>query len=205
MRAKTIGRLAAAGLGAALLTGVAGAAMAEDEVGSEGIDLSVQIAPLAVPGALTMSVAGDSVTLAEDGSTDVVRQFKGELPEVTVTDTRDPAAIDPAAAWYVVGSVSEFTGDASQDPITAGHLGWSPRLVSADPGSVSEGDPVDTVMDSGADAVGLVDQELFMMARNSSGIAAEGSWTAAADLFLRTPADVAPGAYTARLTLSLFE
>ncbi|SIO11376.1 hypothetical protein SAMN05443544_3790, partial [Agromyces cerinus subsp. cerinus] len=59
--------------------------------------------------------------------------------------------------------------------------------------------------DTGADNVGLVDQELLAMADDSAEIATEGSWTATADLFLRTPATVAAGDYTARMTLSLFE
>ncbi|HEY9323560.1 MAG TPA: hypothetical protein VIP50_01400, partial [Agromyces sp.] len=70
---------------------------------------------------------------------------------------------------------------------------------------VAEGDQVDTILDTGANAVGLVDQELLAMAYNSGDIATEGQWTATANLFLRTPATTTPGDYTANLTLSLFE
>ena len=70
---------------------------------------------------------------------------------------------------------------------------------------MAEGDQVDTVLDAGPNNVGLVDQELLAMAFDSEAVAPEGQWTATADLFLRTPATVAPGNYTATLTLSLFE
>ncbi len=60
-------------------------------------------------------------------------------------------------------------------------------------------------MDTGPDAVGLVDQELLAMASSSQAINPTGSWSVNAGLFLRTPITVAPGSYTATLTLSLFE
>ncbi|WP_426998290.1 hypothetical protein [Pseudarthrobacter sp. N5] len=60
-------------------------------------------------------------------------------------------------------------------------------------------------MDPGLNAVGLVDEEWLALAFDSGAIAAEGQWTATADLFLRTPVTVAPGDYTAKLTLSLLE
>ena len=53
--------------------------------------------------------------------------------------------------------------------------------------------------------MGLVDQELLALAIDSGAIASEGQWTANANLFLRTPATVAPGSYSSTLTLSLFE
>ena len=52
--------------------------------------------------------------------------------------------------------------------------------------------------------VGLVDQEL-LASTCESGAVADGAYTVNADLFLRTPADVAAGSYTSTLTLSLFE
>jgi hypothetical protein len=61
------------------------------------------------------------------------------------------------------------------------------------------------VLDDGPNAVGLVDQEILALAADSGAIAQEGTWSANADLFLRTPVTVAPGSYSATLTLSLFE
>ncbi|WP_223884387.1 hypothetical protein [Micromonospora craniellae] len=52
--------------------------------------------------------------------------------------------------------------------------------------------------------MGLVDQEL-LVSTFDSGAVAGGEYSVDADLFLRTPADVAAGEYTSTLTLSLFE
>ena len=54
--------------------------------------------------------------------------------------------------------------------------------------------------------VGLESQELLHMALDSAeASAANGEWTATADLTLKTPLDVTPGTYGSTLTLSLFE
>lgn len=202
-----LGRASVATIGAVLLAGVAGAAFADEvDHGSGNVDVSVAITELVEPGVLAMSVASDSTTLTETGTDPTVREFTGTLPTVSVTDTRAAGEIASDAFWYVLGSSSDFVGDAAQAAIGAGHLGWAPALVGGtDAGEVAAGDPVDTVMDAGPDAVGLVDQELLAMASSSPGIAPTGSWTVNAGLFLRTPITVAPGNYTGTLTLSLFE
>lgn len=203
MKKYRVTHLAAAGLGASLVLGVGGAALAATE---GDVNVDVEIAPIVAPGALALTVAADQVQLTENGSTAEVRQFTGILPTVTVTDTRLAEDIPDGAAWYVVGSSTSFVGDAGQAELSAGHLGWAPRLVKAsDAGLVAEGDPVETVLDDGPNAVGLVDQEILALAADSGAIAQEGSWSANADLFLRTPVTVAPGSYSATLTLSLFE
>lgn len=203
---KIAGRCAAVATGVALMGGVAGLAVAEENHGDAEVGVSVEIAELNTPGVLAMSVAGSAATLVEDGSTATVRQFTGTLPTVTVTDTRDPASIPEGAGWYVIGSSTDFTGAAGQPGIGAGHLGWAPALIDGgEAGLVAEGEQVDTVMDSGQDNVGLVDKELLALAIDSQAIAQEGQWSVNAGLFLRTPATVAAGDYTAQLTLSLFE
>ncbi|MGO1412118.1 MAG: hypothetical protein ACTHU7_11855, partial [Microbacterium sp.] len=54
--------------------------------------------------------------------------------------------------------------------------------------------------------VGLSGEELLQMALDSSeATAANGEWTANADLTLKTPNDVEAGSYTSTVTLSLFE
>lgn len=200
----TLSSVAAGTLGLALLAGLAGAASADEtEYGTDGVDVTVEIQDLAGPGTLALTVSGDSAVLTENGSDAVTRQFKGTLPTVTVTDTRDTADVPDDAYWYVVGSATDFVGDASQPDITADHLGWTPRLVDGGAsGLVTEGDEVGTVLDGD---VGLVDQELLAMAWDSKEINTEGSWSAKADLFLRTPTSVATGQYASTLTLSLFE
>ncbi|MFF2371494.1 hypothetical protein [Agromyces sp. NPDC058110] len=209
-RTRIVGRACAIGAGTVLLLGVAGMAAAEENHGENAVAVDVQIAEIDEPGVLAMSVANTSTSLTESGSTAGVRQFVGTLPTVTVTDTRTADEIPQGAGWYVLGTSSDFAGDAGQPAIPAGHLGWAPHLIDGgDAGLVSEGDVVDTVMDADApDAqspYGLVDQELLAMAFDSAEIAPEGRWTADADLFLRTPTTVEPGAYSATLTLSLFE
>ncbi|WP_157002273.1 hypothetical protein [Agromyces laixinhei] len=203
-----VARCAAVTVGSMLLAGVAGIAMAA-EPDDAGVDVNVSIAEISEPGVLALSVADTTTTLTEEGSTATVRQFTGTLPTVTVTDTRTADEIPDDAFWSVVGSSTDFTGDAGQPTIGAGHLGWAPNLIDGgESGQVAEGGEVVTVLDDETlpgNNVGLVDQELLAMAFDSGDIAAEGQWTANASLFLRTPATVAAGDYTARLTLSLFE
>ncbi|PZG13328.1 hypothetical protein C1I95_23935 [Micromonospora craterilacus] len=203
-------RLLAAGAGGALLAGaVALPSPALAEPGDDAqVQVTVDIEEIKEPGVLAMSVAGDSVALSEGGSTLLVRQFVGTLPTVTVTDTRTADEVPEGAAWAVLGSATDFAGGAGQEPIGAGHLGWKPRLIDGDDnGLVSEGEEVVTVLDEPTQPgnnVGLVDQEL-LVSTFDSGAVAGGEYAVNADLFLRTPADVAAGAYTSTLTLSLFE
>lgn len=194
-------RASAMTAGVFLLVGVAGAALAA-EVGDDDVDVNVTVTPLVEPGVLAMSVDGTSVTLVEETAADPLqRQFVGELPTVTVTDTRDPAEVPEGAFWYVVGTATDFTGTAGT--IGAENLGWAPRLINGgDSGLVSEGDAVAPELAGGP---GVVDQDLLAMAQDSATIAPEGTWTATADLTLLTPATVAAGGYTSVLTLSLFE
>ncbi|WP_395242692.1 hypothetical protein ACGGZK_10950 [Agromyces sp. MMS24-K17] len=200
-------RASAVTLGGALLTGVAGMAAA-DEIDGNGVAVQVEIAEIDEPGVLALTVAGDAVTLTEDGSTATVRQFTGTLPEVTVTDTRDADEIPAGAGWYVIGSATNFVGDAGQPTVESSFLGWSPHLDDPDgTGVVAEGPEVFSEIDAdGApNNVGLVGKELLALALDSGEAAVTGSWSATADLKLRVPATVEAGGYTSILTLSLFE
>jgi hypothetical protein len=205
-----LGRVAAGAAGAALLVGVAGAAAFAADVpyGDDDVPVNVAIDETAEPGELSLTVSG-SVTLTEalGQLTDTTRTFTGSLPTVTVTDSRVfPERLDPGAYWYVLGSSSAFLGDASQPSIDPANLGWTPELRGpTDPGEVIAGDPVDPALDPGPDNVGLVNRELLAAAVTSQGNTPPGSWTVGADLKLKTPITVAPGTYTAHLTLSLFE
>lgn len=197
-----IARTAAGAFGGMLLIGVAGAAVAE-EVGNDQVDVNVNIEAVEPIGALTMSVASDSTALAEVESGDAtIRQFNGKLPTVTVTDDR--AEVPADTFWYVTGQASSFTAEGVP-ALGAEHLGWTPALTSGDSnGDVVAGEQVDTVLDEGPDAVGLVGEELLAIAPNF-GELPTGSWSANADLFLKTPSDVTPGSYSATLTLTLWE
>lgn len=194
-RSSTGWRTIAGVLGAAMLVavGVGTASAAE-----EGIGIGVEIDE-AETGALSMTVdTADTVQLVEDGSTGTERQFVGSLPDVTVTDTRDPSSIPEGAYWYVTGSVTDFVGDAGQADILASEsFGWSPRVVSGETSDVAVGDDV-------VPGEGFSDFELFA-STFSSADAGPGTWVASADLTLRTDANVEPGSYSSTLTLGLFE
>jgi hypothetical protein len=209
MRIKTsvMCRTAAAVTGGLLLAGmVAAGASAETQYGNGDVDVNVSIPETGTPGALSMTIADTAVALTESGTTVEARRFTGSLPTVTVTDTRDADDVPEGAGWYVVGSASAFVGASGQPAIGADHLGWAPRLIDGgDAGLVAEGDRVDTVLDSGPNAVGLVDQELLALTTDSQAVNPEGSWTADAELTLAAEPDVAPGDYSSVLTLSLFE
>lgn len=73
--------------------------MADQNHGDQDVDVNVGITEIVDGGVLAMSVAGTATALTEDGSTPTVRQFKGTLPTVTVTDTRSPDEI-PAGAGF---------------------------------------------------------------------------------------------------------
>lgn len=203
-------RLVAAGAAAAVLAGPLAlqppAAAAPGD--SDDVRITVDIEEIREPGVLAMTIAGDSVALTEEGSTLLVRQFVGELPTVTVTDTRTAEEVPDGAAWAVLGSATDFVGDAGQPAISAGHLGWRPNLIDGgDTGLVTEGEEVVTVLDEPTQPgnnVGLVDQELLVSTFDSEAVAGD-SYSVNANLFLRAPADVAAGSYTSTLTLSLFE
>jgi hypothetical protein len=175
---------------------------------SEDVRVTVDIEEIREPGVLAMTIAGDSVALSEDGSTLLIRQFVGTLPTVTVTDTRTTEEVPAGAAWAVLGSASDFVGDAGQAPISAGHLGWRPNLIDGgETGQVAAGEEVVTVLDEPTQPgnnVGLQDQELLFSTFDSGAVTGD-SYTCNANLFLRTPVDVAPGTYTSTVTLSLFE
>ncbi|MCJ1709472.1 hypothetical protein [Microbacterium sp. VKM Ac-2923] len=200
-------RLAVAAVGSLVLVGTASAAFAA-EVGDKDVDVNVNITPVVGPGSLSLTVAGTSATLAETASgAPEVRQFNGSLPTVTVSDTRAVGDIPADHFWYVVGQASAFTGPGGAS-ISADHLGWTPRLVNGGAtGLVAEGEAVGTSEDTGVDAVGLVDKELLFATTESADVkqGGESSWTANAALVLKTDKGVAPGAYSSKLTLSLFE
>src|SRR5690606_20530903 len=191
--------------GAVLITGVAGLAVA-DEIDGSDVAVDVEIEALPTEGALTMSVAAGSTSLTEVESDDQeLRQFDGVLPTVTVTDDRED--VPEGVFWYVTGQSSAFTAAGVPD-IGPDQLGWRPRLLTEENGEVAPGDEVVTSLDeptAGDNNVGLVGEELLALALDSSEARPVGEWEATADLFLKTERDVAPGSYSATLTLTLWE
>lgn len=204
MKKSVVLRGSAIAFGAALLVSAGSAALAaETEQGeSQGVDVEVQIDPIEGQGALAMTVAASSTSLEENGSTDLERVFTGTLPTVTVTDTRAADEVPADAAWYVVGTASDFHDDVNDQTIAASHLGWSPQLVAGE----GEGE---AYVEVGGDVTpsnpGLVDQELLYLAESSEANAGGGVFSATANLDLVVPADVPAGTYSSTITLSLFE
>ncbi len=195
-------RVAAGALGGMLLLGAAGAAIA-DEIGDEDVQVNVDIAALPPVGALTMSIAAGSTTLAEVPSDDPeLREFTGVLPTVTVADDREDVPSD--VFWYVTGQSSAFTA-AGAPELGPEHLGWTPRRLTENDGEVAEGPEVGTVFDEAPNNVGLEGEEFLALALDSGEARAVGEWAANADLFLKTPVDVQPGSYSATITLTLWE
>jgi hypothetical protein len=205
-------RVAVATVGAAVLTGVAGAAFAAP-ADDDDVTVNVEIAPVEPVGALTLSVAAAATSLQEVAAdADGNRVFDGVLPTVTVTDDRETAPAENF--WYVTGQSSAFAGPNGAG-IGADKLGWVPTLLSGDDQQVTAGDEVVTSLDeptlgnpaepSSLNNVGLVGEELLAIAPNVAGELTPGVWTASADLRLKTPVDQAPGAYSATITLTLWE
>lgn len=198
----TLARTAAGVLGGMLLLGAAGAAVA-DELGDDDVQVSVEIAALPPVGALTMSVAANATGLTEVDSADpALREFTGVLPTVTVSDDREE--VPAGAYWYITGQSSSFSAPGVPE-IGPEHLGWVPRLLTANDGQVAEGPEVGTVFDEAPNNVGLAGEELLSLALDSGEARTVGTWQADADLHLKTPRDVAPGSYSATLTLTLWE
>ncbi|MGO3767533.1 hypothetical protein [Microbacterium gubbeenense] len=188
--------------GAALLVSAGSAAMAEVEQDAEGVDVTVEIAPLAGPGALAMTIDGDSTALVEGESTDLERVFTGTLPKVTVSDTRAAEDVPADAAWYVVGTASNFHDENGVSTIQASNLGWSPKLVAEE----GEGEAfVEVGGDVAPSRPGVIDQDLLFLAESAEANAGGGVFSATADLDLVVPAAVPSGTYSSTITLSLFE
>jgi len=197
-----LGRVAAGALGGMLLLGVAGAAIA-DELGEDDVEVNVDIEALPPVGALTLSVASASTALSEVESADEeLREFTGVLPTVTVSDDRE--VVPDGAFWYVTGQSSAFAA-AGAPEIGPEHLGWTPHLLTENDGEVAEGPEVGTIFDEAPNNVGLEGEEFLSLALDSAGARTIGSWDANADLTLKTPVDVAPGSYSATITLTLWE
>ena len=195
-------RVAAGALGGMLLLGAAGAAVA-DEIGDDAVEVNVDIAALPPVGALTMSVAANATSLSEVTSADPeLREFTGVLPTVTVADDREE--VPDGAFWYVTGQSSAFTA-AGAPELGPEHLGWTPRLLTENDGEVAEGPEVGTVFDEAPNNVGLEGEEFLSLALDSGEARAIGEWKANADLVLKTPKGVAPGSYSATITLTLWE
>lgn len=144
--------------------------------------------------ALTVAPYGDAVELsAADNAGDRLR-FSGDLPEVTVTDSRS-AERAGQGGWAVSGQADTFR--SAGQSVSAAHLGWTPTVLTPRPG-LSAGASVATALDDGPGLAG---------ARRLASANAEGRYGTAklgAELAFDVPVDTQPGSYTGMLTVSLF-
>ena len=198
MKKTTIVRAGAMTVGALLLASAGAAVATADEatVGAEGVEVNVNVTDRYPSGILALTVDAESTTLDEVDSGDPqVRQFEGQLPTVTVTDTR---AEVPDVPWTVRGTATDFEGDNGS--ISSDALGWSPVLVDDDgSANIEAGGDVDP-------GIGLTGAELLYANFDQSATYDQGAWSATAGLNLQVPAaELASGDYTSVLTLSLFE
>lgn len=154
------------------------------------------VVPEGENGVLALSVAdfGDGVVLSEVENAGDRLRFVGELPAVTVSDSRTLAQAG-ASGWAVSGQAYTFTSEVRS--FGAEHLGWTPRVETARDG-LTAGAAVTTSASGGP---GLATPGLLASAD------AEGRYGSAvlgAGLALEVPVDTQPGTYAGTVTLSLF-
>ncbi|MFD5509180.1 beta-xylosidase [Streptomyces sp. NPDC127051] len=138
------------------------------------------------PGALTMTQAGESITLGavpygERGAA------PGRIGTVTVKDARGGPA-----GWSLIGKVTEFTGPGGVR-IPGASLSWTPTCTAA-PGSPSR---------CVAGSAGVVGPQGAVLASAPDGALVGGTFTIDAAVTLTVPPYTLPGAYRAVLTLTL--
>lgn len=149
-----------------------------------------------VEGSLTMSVAdfGEGVALGGGANIGDRLRFGGALPTVSVTDSRSNAQAGDGG-WTVSGQAEDFS--TGSQILRAGHLGWTPGLLTTKPG-VTPGSPVGTVLGGGE---GLGAPATLATATSDGRL---GTTDLTADLALEVPVDTRAGEYAGALTVSLF-
>ncbi|MBD3943208.1 endo-1,4-beta-xylanase [Microbacterium sp. NEAU-LLC] len=166
-----------------------------DRADGDGIPVQATVAETA-PGSLTLSVAdfGDGVVLSQGADAGDRLRFTGQLPEVTVTDSRTAEQAGDGG-WAVTGRSTDLASGG--DTVAAGHLGWTPQVVSPRAG-VAAGAAIGTVLDG---AAGLAAPQALATASVAGRF---GSTTLGAALALELPVDQAPGTYRGTVSVSLF-
>ncbi|MDT0144514.1 ABC transporter substrate-binding protein [Microbacterium sp. PRC9] len=164
-------------------------------VASGGVDVEATV-PADAPGTLALTVAdyGDHVTLEQGENAGDRLRFTGSLPQITVTDARNPQQAG-SGGWAVTGRAGDFV--SATGSVDSGHLGWNPQVTTARAG-VEAGGSVATTLSGGTG--------LSMPASLATADAAGrfGSVQLTAGLTLDLPVDTAPGMYSGTVTVSLF-
>ncbi|WP_431075427.1 alpha/beta hydrolase-fold protein [Microbacterium phyllosphaerae] len=147
-------------------------------------------------GALAMTVAdfGEGVQLSAPQNVGDRLRFTGELPEISVTDSRT-AQQAGLGGWSVAAQAQPFV--SAGKTIEADHLGWVPKVLTPRAG-LEAGDPLETAIDGG---LGLATSGELASADSEGRF---GSATLSAGLRLEVPVDTQPGSYSSVLSISLF-
>ncbi|MEE6283347.1 ThuA domain-containing protein [Georgenia sunbinii] len=171
-------------------------ALSEDGGPTDADGIPVDVSIVEKPGALTLTVEeyGSGVELAADGERPDRWRYTGELPTVTVADSRN-AEQAAGGGWAASGQSSAFTSAAGD--ITADHLGWVPRVLTPRDGVAAGPAPL-TALDGGP-GLSAPAQLAAATAEGRRGIAELD-----ARLVLDAPIGTAEGDYSARVTVSLF-
>lgn len=144
--------------------------------------------------ALTVADYGTAVTLSKATNLGDRLRSTGQLPQVTVSDSRSIAQAG-TSGWAVTGQAYTFTSGGTS--VGADHLGWSPTVATQRAG-LQAGAAVATSLGSGS---GLAAPATLASATSQGRF---GSAELGAGLVLDLPVDTTPGTYTGTLTLSLF-
>ncbi|WP_448059556.1 hypothetical protein [Cellulomonas hominis] len=161
----------------------------------DGLDVTVEVPEEPVepePGEFVWTIDGGSgaVSLGTAAATPTGFAAAGALRTITVTDTRAEAP-----AWSISGQVGNFTTAAGTTSFGGQALGWAPAVSANTVGAVAG----TTVTPGTGASDGLKTSRT--LASSPQGHPA-GTVTVDSTLSLLAPADTAPGAYTATLTLT---
>ncbi len=152
--------------------------------------------PQAADGSLALTVAdfGDGVSLSQAENAGDRFVFEGELPDLTVTDSRNARQAGDGG-WAVAGRSTDLTSIGGS--VEASNLGWSP-VVKTPRAGLAAGPESVVKLDGGTG--------LSMTSRLADATAdgRMGSATLGAGLFLHLPVNTDPGTYSGALTVSLF-
>ena len=149
----------------------------------------------AEPGALVLSVADGSVALENARNAGDRLRLGGELPRVSVTDSRADEA-----GWTVTGQASDLTaGDDEARAVRAANLGWAPFVADGD---AAPGQRVRPALSGGPGLA--VPATLGTGAGTGAGAGTAGTAVLGADVDLEVPVDTEAGSYTGAVTVSLF-
>jgi glucuronoarabinoxylan endo-1,4-beta-xylanase len=164
------------------------------DVGDSGIPIRATVQEGA-EGALALHIAdtGDGVDLGETSASGNLLRAQGELPIVTVVDSRNEEQA-AGGGWTVTGHSSTFVGARTY---SGAHLGWTPRF-SGEPTGAALGQPIATALAGG---YGLEGPQVLAQAGADTRA---GATKLTAGLALELPVDAPAGQYRARLAISLF-